>query len=122
MKRLAYAIVRAVAAERGFTVETILGRGRSRPIVAVRWEVWRRLHDAGWSSVAIGRAFDRDHTTILHALRGVATPGATALSAPEPGPPPEWQRLADEVADIAERVERLEAAEATRRPGAWRLP
>ena len=114
MKRLAYAIVRAVAAERGFTVETILGRGRSHPIVAVRWEVWRRLHDAGWSSVAIGRAFDRDHTTILHALTRVSTPRATPPPA-EPIPQSEWQRLAAEIADLTARVEKLEAAEATRR-------
>ena len=120
MNRLALSIVRAVAAERGFTVETILGRGRSHPIVAVRWEVWRRLHDAGWSSVAIGKAFDRDHTTVLHALTRVATPGATPPPA-EPIPPPEWQRLTAAVTDLAGRVERLEAAEATRRLSSTRF-
>ena len=108
MNRLAYAIVRAVAAERGFTVETILGRGRSHPIVAVRWEVWRRLHDAGWSSVAIGRAFDRDHSTVLHALRRGATPIEVT---------PEGLRLADAVADLAVRVERLEEAAGPLKPG-----
>ena len=111
MNRLALSIVKAVAAERGFTVEIILGRGRSRPIVAVRWEVWRRLHARGWSSVAIGRAFGRDHSTILHALQRVATTPPPA----EPIPQPEWQRLAVEIADIAKRVKRLEASEAARR-------
>jgi chromosomal replication initiation ATPase DnaA len=68
---IARQIIAAVAAEHGVTVAEIVGHRRSLWIVKARWEAIRRVADeTGWSLHRIGRAFgDRDHTTILHALR-----------------------------------------------------
>lgn len=52
------------------TVEETLGRGRNLCAVRARWALWRLMSDAGLSSVEIGRLTERDHTTILAALKG----------------------------------------------------
>ena len=55
------------------TVDAILSETRKAAVVEVRhvamWLIWRKL---GWSSSRIGSLFgDRDHTTVLHALRKI---------------------------------------------------
>jgi len=64
----AASVVHDVSIFTGVTPAQIFGRSRRKTIVAARHEVWARLHRLGWSLSALGRAFDRDHTTILAAL------------------------------------------------------
>lgn len=63
----------ALAARRhGVTVEEMRSRSRLAHLVAARVEAWRILRAQGWSLPAIGKAADRDHTTVMAALRGRA--------------------------------------------------
>lgn len=68
--------VDAVVAEvaRGFRVTTgeILGRGRARHVHAARVCAMAVIREwTGLSFPAIGRIFNRDHTTVMHAVRKV---------------------------------------------------
>lgn len=45
--------------------DAVMGRCRQQRESAARQEVWRRLFWLGWGYSAIGRAFGRDHTTIM---------------------------------------------------------
>jgi tryptophanase len=65
------AVVGNVAGSFGLTLDQLRSRDRRPQLVRVRQAVMRALHEqAGLSSVQIGRLLDRDHTTVLHALRG----------------------------------------------------
>jgi hypothetical protein len=57
------------AANHGTSIARIMGEGRCRPEVLARREIWRRLHDDGFSLAAIGRFTNRDHSTVIHGLR-----------------------------------------------------
>lgn len=59
-------IVAAVAVETGLTPTAILSDMRQGPIVRARQEVYARALDAGFSSIAVGRAMGRDHSTVLY--------------------------------------------------------
>jgi chromosomal replication initiation ATPase DnaA len=63
-------IIERVAEEYGFDYEDMIGRDRSMRIAHVRQdamhECWRTRR---WSLPQIGRAFNRDHTTVLWALK-----------------------------------------------------
>ena len=61
--------VRKVADETGQTPEAILGPTKITEVVSARWEVIRRARADGHSFSAIGRALNRDHTTIINAVR-----------------------------------------------------
>jgi hypothetical protein len=64
-------VMKLVALRHGLTIADIIGPVRSRPIVAARHEaialVW--THCRAISLPAVGRMFNRDHTSILHCLR-----------------------------------------------------
>ena len=64
-------IIASVAEEHGVTVAEIIGPRRNAWIVKARWEAIKRVSlETGWSLPRIGRCFgNRDHTTVLHALR-----------------------------------------------------
>ena len=62
-------IALAVAAAFRVTVEQMCGRSRKRWIITARIVFIKRAYATGkFSSVDIGRALNRDHTTILHHL------------------------------------------------------
>lgn len=62
-------ILAQVAADHGCTVPDLLGRDRSRHLVAARIDAAHRLRDLDLSTPEIGRLLGgRDHTTILNAL------------------------------------------------------
>jgi len=62
----------AIAARRhGVTVAELRGRTRTPHLHKARVEAWRMLLDQGWSSVAVGRAVGRDHSTVLCAVKGL---------------------------------------------------
>lgn len=55
------------------SVELIFGRARSKTIAEARAvAMWAARLRLGWSYPELGRAFDRDHTTILSACDTVA--------------------------------------------------
>lgn len=64
-------IIKDVASKYGLSVDIIRGRSRSGPVVAVRHEAMARVHVArpDLSLPALGRIFNRDHTSLLFALR-----------------------------------------------------
>jgi hypothetical protein len=45
---------------------TVTGRSTSAALIRPRLEIYRRLLALGWSYSAIGRACNRDHTTIIY--------------------------------------------------------
>lgn len=69
-------IIRQVAKDHGFTYNDIVGVRRHRALIEPRFLAIRAVADArpDMSLTAIGHAFRRDHTTILHSLRKTAAP------------------------------------------------
>ena len=63
-------IVRWVAEMKGVTVDDILGNRRERQFVTARFDAIKAVADArpDLSLSQIGKIFNRDHTTIIHAL------------------------------------------------------
>ncbi len=70
-------VILDVAHERQLPVDMMMGRSRRRVLVRARWEAMRRVRALEWpsgkppSTLQIGLWFDRDHTTVLHALARV---------------------------------------------------
>lgn len=66
---VADSIVADYCALSGLTRDQLLGPSRAADVVAVRhaamYDIWL---DTSLSTVAIGRLFNRHHTTVLHAL------------------------------------------------------
>jgi len=79
-------VAAGVAAMHGFTLAEIKGRCRQKRICQARFAVIAALRaernrhgEPRWSLPAIGRFLNRDHTTIIHALRRVEA--ATGVAA-----------------------------------------
>jgi chromosomal replication initiation ATPase DnaA len=69
------AIIKQVAVEHGVTVRDILGPRRHAHIVRARWKAIRAVYETFDDSLPhIGRTFNRDHTSVMHALRKTAPP------------------------------------------------
>jgi chromosomal replication initiation ATPase DnaA len=65
-------IIEAVAAEWRVTVDDILSDRRQQPIAQARQvAMWLARHCTLLSAPVIGRAFRRDHTTVLHGVEVV---------------------------------------------------
>jgi chromosomal replication initiator protein len=65
-------IQRAVADEYRIPIHYLIARNRSRPIVRPRQiAMWLCRHVTLASLPEIGRHFDRDHTTVIHAVDSV---------------------------------------------------
>ena len=62
-------IAREVAEKYGLTVADLKGRSVVRFISRARHEAFWRCLEAGHSSGAIGRWFNRDHTSVLSGVR-----------------------------------------------------
>lgn len=69
MKRNLNGLADRIAAEHNVTIDELLSDRRMRHFCAARAELWRTLYDRGWSYPAIGSLFNRDHTSIIAALR-----------------------------------------------------
>lgn len=66
----ARAIIEQVAKETGIPYAMIVGCSRNAVIVEARFEAIARVAtNTGWSLPRIGRVFNRDHTSILNALK-----------------------------------------------------
>ena len=69
---LALAQLVAMHADRlGYTLGTIRNDRRQRQLVRARWQIIALARNEGFSLPVIGRAMNRDHTSIIHALRAV---------------------------------------------------
>lgn len=59
-------VARAAKIDRG----DLLGRRRSARVAQLRFALfWVARHRLGWSMQRIGRAFGRDHSTVVHGLQ-----------------------------------------------------
>lgn len=70
-------IVKAIAAANGVKFGDIVGPRRNTSLVKIRFEAIRQVADlrSDLSLPALGRVFNRDHTSILHALKKTAKDG-----------------------------------------------
>lgn len=57
------------AAKEGYTLEQILSHDRDKELVVVRHGIARALRDRGLSFAQIGRIMNRDHSSIIYAVR-----------------------------------------------------
>lgn len=62
-------IVVATCSVTGHTVRAIRSDCRKRPLVIVRRKISLAARDAGFSFPQIGRALNRDHSTIIHSVK-----------------------------------------------------
>jgi chromosomal replication initiation ATPase DnaA len=67
-------IIARVAFEHGMTVADLTGPCRRKEYVHARWQAMKaiRAQFPKDSLAEIGRLFNRDHTTVIHALRSAA--------------------------------------------------
>lgn len=72
------AVLTEVSEATGISISRILGRSRVRPVVEARQLVCHVLYRHGMSYPQIGRLINRDHTTVLHAVRAVEARRAAA--------------------------------------------
>lgn len=64
------AIIAEVCAQYGVSRGELTGHCRCRPLVAARHEAMRRIYEeTGLTLARVGALFDRDHTTVIHAIR-----------------------------------------------------
>lgn len=62
-------LLRSVAAETGVSVDALRGPGRMRPLPMIRQDFCKRAIALGkFSTTQIGRALNRDHTSVLYLL------------------------------------------------------
>lgn len=62
-------IIARIADEHGFTANDLVGTSTSRKIAYARFAAIREIKAVmGFSDIHIGRIFNRDRTTIIHAL------------------------------------------------------
>lgn len=58
-----------VGDETGITTAEMRGKSREKHITVARHYAMWRARDAGFSYPEIGRFFNRDHSTVMHAIR-----------------------------------------------------
>ena len=62
-------VIRRIERAHRVTLKQMQGPQRYRPIVRARWALIAALRERGWSLMRIGKFMNRDHTTVLYALR-----------------------------------------------------
>lgn len=70
-------IIARVAAAFGFTCADIVGDRRTHDVVRARFAAIAAVREAhpDWSTTKLGQVFNRDHTSILHAIRKMERTG-----------------------------------------------
>lgn len=63
--------IEAAAKMAGKPRAVVLGPCRQKELTRARWLAWRAAYDEGHTVSEIGRAFNRDHTTVIHGLEQV---------------------------------------------------
>lgn len=69
--RLATRFAAKVAYETGISVAAMRGPSRKSDIVRARWAAMYAMRQAGHSFPSIGRFFNRDHTSVIHAIKAM---------------------------------------------------
>ena len=64
-----WTVIKRIEREYGWKLADMQGRSRMRPVVRARWALIAALRERGWSLMRIGAFLNRDHTTVLYALR-----------------------------------------------------
>ena len=64
-----WVVIKRIEREYGITLADMQGPRRYRPIVRARWALIAALRERGWSLMRIGAFLNRDHTTVMYALR-----------------------------------------------------
>jgi chromosomal replication initiation ATPase DnaA len=68
--RDALELAERIAKTHGVALDDMLGRCRRRPLSRARHELWARLYEEAIPTfAALGRVFERDHTTIRDGVR-----------------------------------------------------
>jgi chromosomal replication initiation ATPase DnaA len=67
--QLVEAVTLRAAIEHGVEPADIMSERRLQKIAIARMTAWKRLRDLGYSLPSIGKAYNRDHTSILSGLR-----------------------------------------------------
>ena len=68
--RDALELAEQIAKTHGVSLDDMLGRCRRRPLSHARHELWARLYEEAIPTfAALGRVFERDHTTIRDGVR-----------------------------------------------------
>ncbi len=62
-------LMKQIGAKHGVSLDDILSARRQTDIAAARFEISARLYERGLSYPQIGRLINRDHTTVIHAVR-----------------------------------------------------
>jgi chromosomal replication initiation ATPase DnaA len=62
-------IIMECAREHGVSIKDVIGSARFKSATAARWKACRRLRDKGLSYAQIGMKLNRDHTTVMYAIR-----------------------------------------------------
>ena len=62
-------VCRDVCDKFGVSRSDLMGQSREARFARARHEAFLRLIEAGWSTARIGRAFRRDHTTVIYGAR-----------------------------------------------------
>ena len=65
------ALLKEVCQEFRITHDRLISKQRSVRVVAARDIIIKCLRDDGWSYPEIGRLLNRDHSTIVHALKRI---------------------------------------------------
>ena len=82
LRRTMASILAEVSEETGITVAEFKSDARFRKIAWPRqYAMWRMVQENRWSLPQIGRFFNRDHTTVIHACRQVEKRGAVEVAA-----------------------------------------
>jgi chromosomal replication initiation ATPase DnaA len=69
VQRSLFTLAQDIADRCGFSVNTLLGRGRTASVMRGRRELYSALRDRGLSYPEIGWLLGRDHTTVLYGVR-----------------------------------------------------
>lgn len=70
-QRILREVVQPVLDGTGYTIDDMRGEKKFRKVATVRWKLIKALTDCGWTTLKIGRFLNRDHSTIIYALRKV---------------------------------------------------
>lgn len=88
--RSAMIMIADIAAQHDLPVQALTGQTQTREVVRARHDAYERLRLAGFSYPAIGLIFNRDHSSVVHALRGRAKVNPNRFEVPVPDLSGEW--------------------------------
>lgn len=88
-------LVKLISQASGETVRAIAGRGRRRPLPALRWMVGRELMQRGYSGNYAAREMGLDHNTLRHGIEQLKVMALDVNWHPEQMIAAEFYRLLD---------------------------